>query len=429
MRHKHTFHWVFALYFPQPTPLELGGTEILRNCHNLPGVNHHEGKVGWPAEGWPAAPVSETAAVELEQPVVCPAGTVAFIHIDSWHRTGSNVTDKLKRYMLKLHYVRMAEPCVTGPTWDHDPCQRDWCPDTLDDLTPRASKANWDWLCGDATREQPEGERDVASLLAGFEGSEPERVDAAFALGQLARTDASLVQLLIQKLRSEGGALAEEIAEGYAASIDPGFNPAALRAMNPAETEVSKALSAAGGAAMPALLELLEDTASEPEPWWVSCTAASVLGYVGHAATEASAADQLRIAAALTAALSHEHLWVRRNAADALGVVIPTMHHLEGHAVVSAAIEGLAELAVSEEEFLESGIVRLSAVISLARLAGSTLGLGTAGIHAAIHAMRERRTDRLSGTTRHYAAAALRRDGSEAAVGGLVDGLMLSRWL
>ena len=415
------------MYFPQPTPLELGGTEILRNCHNLPGVNHHEGKVGWPAEGWPAAPVSETAAVELEQPVVCPAGTVAFIHIDSWHRTGSNVTDKLKRYMLKLHYVRMAEPCVTGPTWDHNPSQRDWCPDALDDLTPRASKANWDWLCGDATREQPEGERDVASLLAGFEGSEPERVDAAFALGQLARTDASLVQLLIQKLRSEGGALAEEIAEGYAASIDPGFNPAALRAMNPAETEVSKALSAAGGAAMPALLELLEDAASEP--WWVSCTAASVLGYVANAASEASAADQLRIAAALTAALSHEHLWVRRNAADALGVVVPTMHHLEGHAVVSAAIEGLAELAVSEEEFLESGIVRLSAVISLARLAGSTLGLGTAGIHAAIHAMRERRTDRLSGTTRHYAAAALRRDGSEAAVGGLVDGLMLSRWL
>ena len=30
----------------------------------------------------------------------------------------------------------------------------------------------------------------------------------------------------------------------------------------------------------------------------------------------------------------------------------------------------VAELAVSEEEFLESGIVRLSAVISLARLAG-----------------------------------------------------------
>ena len=229
----------------------------------------------------------------------------------------------------------MVEPCVAGPTWDHDPSQREWCPDALDDLTPRASKANWDWLCGDAPREQPEGERDVASLLADLEGSEPERVDAAFALGQLARTDATLVPLLIQKLRSEVGALAEEIAGGYAATIDPGFNPAALRAMNPAETEVSKALSAAGGAAMPALLELLEDAASEP--WWVSCTAASVLGYVGHAATEASAADQLRIAAALTAALSHEHLWVRRNAADALGDPQGQLHRAGGPDLFRAA--------------------------------------------------------------------------------------------
>ena len=34
--------------------------------------------------------------------------------MDSWHRTGSNVTDTLKRYMLKLHYVRMEQPCVQG---------------------------------------------------------------------------------------------------------------------------------------------------------------------------------------------------------------------------------------------------------------------------------------------------------------------------
>ena len=160
----------------------------------------------------------------------------------------------------------------------------------------------------------------------------------------LANRDSTLEMALLEEIgeRRIDDTLLLEIAEGYAASIDPGFNPAALRAMNPAETEVSKALSAAGGAAMPALLELLEDAASEP--WWVSCTAASVLGYVGHATTEASAADQLRIAAALTAALSHEHLWVRRNAADALGVVVPTCQHLEGHAVVAAATEGLGYL-------------------------------------------------------------------------------------
>ena len=447
VRHKHTFHWVFALYFPQPTPLELGGTGILRNCHNLPGINHREAKVGWPAEGWPAPPVHESAAVELNNPVVCPAGTVVFIHMDSWcvaacmvpcwrcsclttpldrHRTGSNITDNLKRYMLKFHYVRMQEPCVTGPTWAHDPSQRDWFPAALKDLTPRASKANWDWLCGGApVSTEPAALGDVASLLADFDGPEPTRVDAAFALGELARADASVVPALMQKLRADGGPLAEEIAEGYAASIDPGFNPAALRAMNPAESEMSKALSAAGGAAVPALLEALEGSASEP--WWVSSTAASVLGYIGNAAMEASAADQLRIATALTAALSHEHLWVRRNAADALGVVVPTMHELNGHSAAAAAIEGLAAIAVAEEEFLECEVVRLSAVTALARLA--SLGLGTVGLAAVVHAMHERRPDRLSLATRHYAAAALRRDGSPAAIRGLVDGLMVSRWL
>ena len=37
-RHKHAFRWVFALYFPQDTPMELGGTAILRNCHALMGI-------------------------------------------------------------------------------------------------------------------------------------------------------------------------------------------------------------------------------------------------------------------------------------------------------------------------------------------------------------------------------------------------------
>ena len=328
--------------------------------------------------------------------------------------------------MLKFHYVRMQEPSVTGPAWDHDPGQREWSPGVLQDLTPRATKANWDWLCGSEHASEDSGAlKDIVSLVAALDGPEPKRVDAAFALGELARRDASVVPLLINKLRTEGGPLAEEIAAGYTASIDPGFNPAALRAMNPAETELSKALSAAGGAAVPALLEVLEAGASEP--WWLTSAAASVLGYIGPAATEATAADQLRIAEALTAALSHEHLWVRRNAADALGVVVPTMQHLDRHSVVAAAIEKLATITVAEEDFLESEVVRLSAVIALARLA--SLGLSKVGVDAVIVAMWKRRADRLNLATRHYAAAALRRDGSPAAMRGLLAGLMVSRWL
>ena len=61
--------------------------------------------------------VLQAEVIELQQPMVCPAGSVAFIHIDSFHRTGSNITDKLKRYMLKLHYGARkrstAVPCVS----------------------------------------------------------------------------------------------------------------------------------------------------------------------------------------------------------------------------------------------------------------------------------------------------------------------------
>ena len=81
----------------------------------------------------------------------------------------------------------------------------------------------------------------------------------------------------------------------------------------------------------------------------------------------------------------------------------------------------------AEGNFLESEVVRLSAVIALARLA--SLGLSKVGLEAVIDAMRERRAYRLNLATRHYAAAALRRDGSLAAMRALVDGLMVSRWL
>ena len=51
------------------------------------------------------------------------------------------------------------------------------------------------------------------------------------------------------------------------------------------------------------------------------------------------------------------------------------------------------------------------------------------GYSAAVRNMRERRPDRTNAATRHYAAAALRREGGLAATQGLVDGLLMSRWL
>ena len=92
----------------------------------------------------------------------------------------------------------MEEPSLNGPSWDHDPSAREWVPQN-NDVTPRASKATWDWLCGNAPSHQ-EGEhtsnprvagdfygcferllvitaddRDVGTLMAGLGGSVSKR--------------------------------------------------------------------------------------------------------------------------------------------------------------------------------------------------------------------------------------------------------------
>ena len=107
-------------------------------------------------------------------------------------------------------------------------------------------------------------------------------------------------------------------------------------------------------------------------------------------------------------------------------VAVPATHQAEAEGPKDVGHPGARRESRPCAE-VECEVVRLSAVTALARLA--SLGLGTVGLAAVVHAMRERRPDRLSLATRHYAAAALRRDGSPAAIRGLVDGLMVSRWL
>ena len=92
----------------------------------------------------------------------------------------------------------------------------------------------------------------------------------------------------------------------------------------------------------------------------------------------------------LVAALSHTHQWVRRNAADALGTAVPIMLMLPA-AIVDVVLAALADAVEAEGE---QEMVRLSAVLSLARLAGSvradggTRLLGERGMEAASGAMR-----------------------------------------
>lgn len=46
--------------------------------------------------------------------------------------------------------------------------------------------------------------------------------------------------------------------------------------------QVAHALSAAGAAALPALLDVLSGELAAEEGWWVTCACASVIGAIGH---------------------------------------------------------------------------------------------------------------------------------------------------
>ena len=145
VRHKAAFRWIFALYYPSDTTLRMGPTSI------LPGHASH----------CVLSSCDPKQAIENEKPLVVPAGAVALINFDSWHRA-MPIYEGV-RHMLKFHFVRMVEPCVTGPTWDtttqHDyPSESEW-------RESEASGATYEWLCGrdpSATVTSSDGEIDEA---------------------------------------------------------------------------------------------------------------------------------------------------------------------------------------------------------------------------------------------------------------------------
>lgn len=147
VRHKAAFRWIFALYYPCDTTLQMGPTSI------LPGY----------AGYCVLSSCDPDHAVEAEKPFVVPAGSVALVHFDSWHR--AMPIHEGVRHMLKFHFVRMVEPCITGPTWDtggarvdtsllegseqHDTNEGGW-------RNSEASVATYEWLCGrDVVHELP----------------------------------------------------------------------------------------------------------------------------------------------------------------------------------------------------------------------------------------------------------------------------------
>jgi hypothetical protein len=378
VRHKAAFRWIFALYYPTDTTLAMGPTAI------LPGHAAH----------CLLSSCDPEQASEAEKPFVVPAGSVALIHFDSWHRA-MPIYEGV-RHMLKFHFVRMVEPCLIGPSWNtqeeeeeevvqEEGQEEDW-PES------EASAATYEWLCGrdvtpSHTMLQPDGgggdgvvdltavERTVAAI---HNGREPDRVAAALAAGAAAadrdRPESShIIELLMTWLRSqEGGVTAAKAIHDaggqFSTSEDDGAprrskacNPAGT---NPADLDVTHALAAAGAAAVKPLLAALEqqqqlhgddeqgeeeeETEEEEEEgaWAVACSAAAVLGNANalqqhddqDGNSEEGMALQVCQALARCVLRPSSHRWVRRNAVESLGTAAQGLYDAATRAEVAKAL-------------------------------------------------------------------------------------------
>ena len=358
LRHPR-FYWVLAFYFPQDTTEDMGPSGV------LPGMQMYK----------TISDVDPEQTQEKARAFCGPAGTVALIHFDSWHRATENVSAK-NRYMLKFQFARTREP--ENPTWNHQ--SRAWSPG-IEDRHPAISRDVWHWLCGKPEKKQQPLKGDLENLLSVLKrGSECERLDAAYGLAEFG---ALAVPELVAAMREE--ALAT-IAETEAKTPDNAHGT------NPTSGCAALALASIGEPAAGALAGMLSD-----EHWWVRAVAAHVLGRLGASAMEAESA--------LRMALSDRHWWVRRNAIEALGAI----------GVFSDALIADLTEALGDEDYR----VRRNAALALAKS-------GEAGC-IALEALREMLEDD-NRYNRFYAAYGLKQIDTPDARDILLRSLFNSRW-
>jgi hypothetical protein len=350
LRHPR-FDWVLAFYYPQDTTEDMGPSAI------LPATLHYKS-------------ISSPDAAETTEPDLkfCgPAGTVALIHFDSWHRASPNTSSK-NRYMLKFQFARMASH--TSPTWNHS--SRDWSPE-IADPQPNVSRDVWSWMCGD---EPAIGHSEAGPGIEALTGGlEPDRLDASYRY--VSRGGG--VGRLAEVMRAQ---TVDVIGDATAKPADN------LHGTNPTPPTAALAMSRAGKSAVPELLDLLRD-----DDWWIRAMAANVLYRAGDEAEDA--------VPVLTTAAGDDHWWVRRNALEALGEIAPSR---------SVIASGLTDPDYR---------VRRSACIGVAK--------GKEGDRETVQRLSVVLNDE-NRYNRFYAALALRRIDSEEARDALLDELFTARW-
>ena len=358
LRHPR-FYWVLAFYYPQDTTEDMGPSGV------LPGMQIYK----------TISDVDPTQTKEKARAFCGPAGTVALIHFDSWHRATENVSNK-NRYMLKFQFARTQEP--QKPTWDHQ--SRAWSPG-IEDRHPAISKDVWDWMCGNTQKECDTRQDNLKNLIQVLKnGSESERLDAAY---KLAECGEEIVPELIAAMREETLATIEETEAK---------TPDNAHGTNPTSGCAALSLASTGKPAVAALTETLSDN-----HWWVRAVAANILGRMG--------SNAIASAPALRTAINDHHWWVRRNAIEALGAIGDFFPEL---------ISDLTQ-ALGDEDYR----VRRNAALTLAKCGELS--------DIAIEALAPMLEDE-NRYNRFYAAYVLQQIGTPAARDILFHTLFNSRW-
>ena len=334
VRH-HRPRWAMAFYYPQDVPVKMGPTSV------LPASQYY---------------ISREQAEKDGEMLLCgTAGTVTIVHYDLWHRATENFSN-LNRYMMKFLFCRMAEP--DAPSWSHSRARPR--PTFDNTANPALCRSLWRWHLGqkNGERERTKGSgaprgvpRPIVDLPAdGNSGTGNESNDGSGVKPEADRLEQ--VYLLSAAGESGRAALMRALAVEADALLE---NNLAAKYANPSQLVAGYGLSAQGLAAVAGLIDALH-----APRWQLRAAAADILGDIGLGARPA--------VPRLLESLSDESEWVRRNAAEALGVIAGP-----------EAVPILARNLVNDR----SDFVRHNAALSLAKI-GKEAGAARAALEKAL---------------------------------------------
>ena len=290
---RHRCRWAMAFYYPHDVTEDMGPTAV------LPGSQYYE--------------TGESAHQQPDLSLCGEAGTVTIVHYDLWHRATPNQSDK-KRYMLKFLFSRLDEPQT--PSWKSE--TTDWHALSNGDGVehPELWESLWDWYNGKQNgTANGVSHTEVDTLIETLNSdNERDRLNAAYRLG---RIGTAAVPTLKQALFGTSDAIRNYA--GYALSLTgapavPTLIDALQATDNSVRATAAYTLADMGKTAQEAIPALTR-AAQDPSEW-VRRHAAEGLGLIGQQVSEDI--DLSETVQVLTAGLHDDYYWIRDNAARAL---------------------------------------------------------------------------------------------------------------